>query len=548
MLALASTGLLLCLAPSARAGKWAQVSCSLGGKVQGTEGWSEAWRGEPSPSASWSNTCAKPGGSLTAVDVSNGHTQGAGTGAKWVYTAPAGSLITGGLVTYSLRAPRGIASILTEPSAGWSGEVEGALCLYPYCGDQVKAGTGQISTEHSGGSELRAEAICVGLSEGTCPTTGGVNAEVSVSSAEVVLANNAVPTASGFAGTLFQNPAPSNATFTFTAHDLDGPGVYNVTVAIDGEKLYSDMPQNNGGKCTPVWIPPEGYRVFQSPQPCPQSVPVSIEVPQGRIPPGEHQLTVEVEDAAGNKALAYNDPVTLSGSPASISVSPDPITSLAPDRGPCNGSPCEQEAELATMGMQAQTFTRAWTGSAVTLSGRLTDPTGTPIVGAQVQLSQQVVFSATPPNRVASTTTNANGQWSLRVQKGPSRWLQVSYYSHLLDSVPAAILLFHENVWAPVSMHAPRDAWLGHAVVFSGRLEGGYVPSGGESIQMEIFYGRRWRTIEVLPTTSGGQWTYKYTFTLGAGASYRFRAVTVPNGAYPFSSAHSKPVRITVRR
>ena len=52
-------------------------------------------------------------------------------------------------------------------------------------------------------------------------------------------------------------------------------------------------------------------------------------------------------------------------------------------------------------------------------------------------------------------------------------------------------------------------------------------------------YGGRWRTIEVLPTNNRGRWAYKYVFTLGAGASYLFRAVTVPNGSYPFLAATS---------
>jgi hypothetical protein len=72
------------------------------------------------------------------------------------------------------------------------------------------------------------------------------------------------------------------------------------------------------------------------------------------------------------------------------------------------------------------------------------------------------------------------------------------------------------------------------------------VPASGESVQMEIRYGGRWRTIEVLPTNSKGRWTYRYVFTLGAGTSYLFRAATVPNGGYPFSSTHTKPVRVTV--
>jgi hypothetical protein len=31
----------------------------------------------------------------------------------------------------------------------------------------------------------------------------------------------------------------------------------------------------------------------------------------------------------------------------------------------------------------------------------------------------------------------------------------------------------------------------------------------GESVQMEILYSGRWRTIEVLPTNSKGRWTYR---------------------------------------
>jgi hypothetical protein len=98
-----------------------------------------------------------------------------------------------------------------------------------------------------------------------------------------------------------------------------------------------------------------------------------------------------------------------------------------------------------------------------------------------------------------------------------------------------------------MSLHAPRWARLGRGVLFTGALAGGYVPAGGESVQMEILYGGRWRTIEVLPTNGRGRWTYTYMFTLGAGASYLFRAVTVPNGSYPFLAAASRPVRVRVR-
>jgi hypothetical protein len=79
---------------------------------------------------------------------------------------------------------------------------------------------------------------------------------------------------------------------------------------------------------------------------------------------------------------------------------------------------------------------------------------------------------------------------------------------------------------------------LGHAVVFEGRLLGGYIPSGGEPVQMEIYYRRHWRTIEVIHTNLHGRFAYRYIFTLGPGVSYAFRAVAQSNAAYPFLVLH----------
>jgi hypothetical protein len=203
---------------------------------------------------------------------------------------------------------------------------------------------------------------------------------------------------------------------------------------------------------------------------------------------------------------------------------------------------------LTTRAHQPRAFTRTLVHSAVTLSGDLTNATGTPITGAQIQLSERVVGSTAPVRHLLSTTTGPSGAWTLEVPKGPSRLLLIAYYSHLLDSSPAATLDFHERVRGVVSMRAPHRVRLGQAVIFRGQLVGGYVPSGGESVQMEIFYSGRWRTIEVLPTTNRGRWTYKYVFILGAGTSYRFRAITVSNGGYPFLPASSKPVRVTIQR
>jgi hypothetical protein len=526
----------------ANASEWAQVSCSLAGKPVSTEGWSPSWRIESSANEIFTDDCPK-GGALIATDKQwTGELQEAGAGAVWAYSAPAGSTIVGGTLAYSMIAPYGISWISTPESE--SGQFLSCVFIPNTHGSCGEVGTsGSEAIPDKGGTHLYLVALCQGK-EATAKCAAGLDAEARLISAEIILSTNAAPSGSGFTGPLLEGAASGNATMSFTAHDLNGPGVYSVTAKLDGETIYSGTPDSNSGECAIVGTDENNIREFQNTQPCPQNVPVTIEVPTGRYPNGEHQLKVEVEDATGKVASAYDGPITINNHPPAVAPSPV-TTTLPPERGPCNGAPCDEAAKLTAAG-QPTVFTRALGHSATTLTGRLISPTGAPIKDAQVKLLQQIGGSAAV-TQIASATTHADGSWSLKAPAGPSRLLQVVFYSHTLDTVPASSLGFHESVQGAVSMHAPRRAHLGQAVTFAGQLHGGYVPAGGESVQMEIFYGGRWRTIEVLPTSSSGRWTYKYVFTLGAGSSYLFRAATVPNGGYPYTSSHSKPVRVTVR-
>jgi hypothetical protein len=399
-----------------------------------------------------------------------------------------------------------------------------------------------LTDYYHGGSHLYAVTECIPQS-GKEYCSSGLDAQMNIKSATILLSNEAKPTGTGFTGTLLNDPASGTASLSFTARDEHGPGIYRATVQIDGHAIWSGTPDLNEGECVAHGTY-EGALKFRNQQPCPQETDVHTEVQTSTLAEGQHQLKVEVEDAAGNKATAYTGTITIDNQPPAAA---PPAAPPSLERGPCNGTPCDEAAKLAAAAGEAKTITRALGHTAVTLTGRLISPAGTPIKDAQVKLLQQIVGSSAV-TQIASTTTGANGSWSVKASAGASRLLQVVFYSHTLDTLPASVLAFHENVQGAVSMHAPHRAWIGHALAFSGQLHGGYVPAGGESVQMEIFYGGRWRTIEVLPTNSKGQWSYKYVFTLGVGASYLFRAVTVPNGAYPFMSSHSKPVRVTVQR
>jgi hypothetical protein len=123
----------------------------------------------------------------------------------------------------------------------------------------------------------------------------------------------------------------------------------------------------------------------------------------------------------------------------------------------------------------------------------------------------------------------------------------VAFRSHALDSGYAAQLDYHESVFADIGLKAPRRVRVGVPFDFRGELVGGYIPSERGTIQMEIFFLGRWRTIETLRTNPRGRFAYGYTFSTGAGSSYLFRASIQYTRAYPFLAATSRPVRVRVR-
>ncbi len=286
------------LAPisTANAGEWAQVSCSLAGKPVSTEGWSSGYLGGPSSSSGTYDGCDKPGGALEVVDISSGgESQVSGMGSRWGYAAPTGSTIAGGSLTYTLKAPRGTVYMATPE------DLPDASDLLLICTDSLCGYTGEpntVSITHTGGTGLSVDAFCKApAGEVECPTSFGVNAEVAVFSADIALQNNSTPTASGLAGTLLQSTATGTAHLAFQALDPNGPGVYKVTAKLDGSTFYSATPASNEGNCAVLGTDSSGVREFQSSQPCPTEVPVSIELDTSTIVNEDVPRGVELEVA-----------------------------------------------------------------------------------------------------------------------------------------------------------------------------------------------------------------------------------------------------------
>lgn len=209
--------------------------------------------------------------------------------------------------------------------------------------------------------------------------------------------------------------------------------------------------------------------------------------------------------------------------------------------GTCNAQ-CDPHASLhpAKAQLLRGTITRRYVNSGFTLTGQLVDHAGVPMPGATIELRQQASYPGAPNRAVATTTTDAKGDWKLHVPRGPSRLITVGYRSRSDNPTFATQLQYRETVAADVQLSAPRRASPGRTFAFRGGLEGGYIPPGGALVSLEIFFGGEWCEIALLRTNRRGAFAYRYTFAAIGPATYRFRAQLPHTIGYPFASGASR--------
>lgn len=350
-----------------------------------------------------------------------------------------------------------------------------------------------------------------------------------LSMATITLEDDSPPKVTVVGGSLTTGTELEGAqTLAITGTD-SGSGIYQAILKVDGKESQRTTVDNNNGHCEDVGQTSDGTPAFLYLVPCALEVNDQyVSFSMANIPDGPHKLTVLVTDAAGNATTVLSREVIVG-------------------RGACNGT-CSGQAKLAASDPQAlKPVTRGYARSAMRLSGSLREPTGAPVAGARLELLQAASYTAAPVRAIASTMTNAVGRWTFSVPKGPSRALIVAFRAHALDPGYASELEYHERVYADVALEAPRGVRVGVPFVFRGALAGGYIPPERSTIQMEISYLGRWRTIETLRTGRRGRFAYGYTFSTGEGSSYLFRASIRYTHAYPFLASTSRPVRVTVR-
>lgn len=176
--------------------------------------------------------------------------------------------------------------------------------------------------------------------------------------------------------------------------------------------------------------------------------------------------------------------------------------------------------------------------------GRLVDGSGAPVANARVVVMVRIEGRRWTTRGAART--GANGRFARRLPGGPSRDVRVR---HVPADGGAAVTsrTLRLDVLAPVSISVDRRRVTGRRiVVLRGRVGRAHLPRRGVLVTLQGYQrGWGWRTFGTVRAGRNGRWTARYQFRSSSGR-FGFRAVVLSQSGYPYATAISKPVYVTV--
>jgi hypothetical protein len=543
-------------ASSAYAGSWMEVSCvNPSQSAAPSQGWT-SFAGGGGYGSNNSTSCG-PGSPMFAI-LSTDAAVGVGANETLQYAPPAGSTLIGGSVDVSFFADgRGYGAsgtaVAYSPEYAYNGSNVFYQCAsgLPPCANGTYDFSGVLGLPSGRGGNLYLSAGCGGQPEaGRVCNEGGSEGSWSLVRlwwANLLLANEATPSASGVGGTLMSPNVAGTAELTLNAADPGGPGVYLVIVQIDGKTVYSGTPNSNGGKCAAVGAT-GGALMFDYSQPCPASESVDLPINTTSLPNGQHTLKVSVQDAAGNSAVVYDGSISTK-QPSNDSLGALPGLGTTAGSSPAstpvavaNGATASHTARLS-LGVKRR-ITRPYAHRALRATGRLLDGQGHPIVGAALDVLQQV--SGSPSLAVIGhAKTRANGTFTAAVPGGPNRTIEIAYRAFSTDAGYTATAKIAEAVKAGVKLSvSPHRTGSEGTITLSGQVLGP-VPAEGVAVELLVHYRGRWEPFRVPQTDSRGRFEVVYQFQGGIG-HFPFRAsVLGGQTGFPFAHGESRAVDVT---
>jgi hypothetical protein len=294
--------------------------------------------------------------------------------------------------------------------------------------------------------------------------------------------------------------------------------------------------------------------------PCQNVTDIEIPVDTRTLVDGQHSFVVKAYDAADNEKSSTTHFVTVDNNPAPNPTPTPPGGGGNSDSG--NGLPNGTPAGSGPGGgvvSGGPTLTVAFAhngrsrlkakyGRVVEVRGHLAEGSGAAIADAQIGYTALVTKAGARVQNLGSVRTDSSGGFFLSIPtKLGSRRLRFSYSPQL--GGPAVVTAQAQlEVIAPVALKVgPRHVRNKHAITFRGRLSAGPIPRKGKLVNLQVVVDGRWHTFATVRSTKHGAFKYRYRFTRSYGrVTYRFRALSRYEAAYPFIAGHSKTVRVRV--
>jgi hypothetical protein len=303
------------------------------------------------------------------------------------------------------------------------------------------------------------------------------------------------------------------------------------------------------------------------PAPCQDVTDVEIPVDTHQLSDGEHAFVVKAFDAASNEKASTTRYATVKNSATPAPTPPGDGSngggtngggSGAGETGLPNGTDTGNNSAgaNATSGPQLsvafdqnnKATLAAKYGRTIVVRGRLTDGGGAPITQAQISYTALSTRAGSRLQNLGSVRTDSAGAFVLPVAtKLGSRQLRFAYSPQIGGPV-AVTTQAQLDVVAPVTFRVgPKRVHNKHAVVFSGKLTAGPMPRKGKLVNLQVVVDGRWHTFATVRSSKSGKFKYRYKFMRTFGrVTYRFRALSRYEAAYPFVAGHSKTVRVRV--
>jgi hypothetical protein len=335
--------------------------------------------------------------------------------------------------------------------------------------------------------------------------------------------------------------------FGLNAADVGG-GVYRAVVEVDGSDAMSAAVGESSPYCRDIG-PSASMNEFAAAQPCPLRIDAgTLDVDTARLPQGRHSVRVLLEDAAGNRTAIFGPVVRNIAATGAIGPGSDPAL-----RGAANGDGASDQAQLSAHWGVRGNRTRLVSafGRAHVVRGRLRGQDGAPIANAAIDVvSRTTAVNARELVKRDGPRTASDGSWRLALPRGvSSRDLTFRYRSHVNDTIPTATTTARLRVRAGLRLTIrPRHARRGQAIRFEGRLLGAPLPRGGKQIVLTARASHGgWVRFNVIRSDLEGRFRTTYRFQQAGAATYRFRALSLAEAAYPYAAGGSNIVRVSKR-